>query len=138
MYNNDGNLPGTNDDEYKLRTSYKAPWGTRVSASFVYLSGLHYTRNIRTSRLTNREYYYVNIEPLGASTYDARKLLDLRVSHRFALSQKSGLELFVDVFNVLNNTAVVERGTRFDSAYYNVIFDQDSPRTFRLGAKLQF
>ncbi|GLH72714.1 Oar protein [Geothrix limicola] len=138
MYNNYGNLPGTNDDEYKLRTSYKMPWGTRLSASFVYLSGLHYTRNIRTSRLTNREYYYVNIEPLGASTYDARRLLDLRASHRFALGKKTAVELFVDVFNVLNNTAVVERGTRYDSAYYNVIFDQDSPRTFRLGAKLQF
>ena len=48
------------------------------------------------------------------------------------------LEAFVDVFNALNRTAVTSRGERVDSAYYNVIFDQDPPRTFRLGAKLIF
>ena len=138
QYNNDGDLPGTNDHEYKLRTTYKFPWGTRVAASFAYLSGLHYTRYVRTGRQYNREYYYVNIEPLGASTYDARRLMDVRASHRFGLGGKRAVEFFVDVFNVLNNTAVFSRGERYDSAYYNVIFDQDSPRTFRLGAKLLF
>ena len=138
MYNGSGKLPGFNDNEVKLRTSYKAPWGTRFNASFVWLSGLHYTRYSRTSRFSNREYYYINIEPLGASSYDARRLLDLRVSHRFSLGKKAAIEGFVDVFNVLNGAAVVSRGARYDSSYYNVIFDQDSPRTFRVGAKLLF
>jgi hypothetical protein len=62
----------------------------------------------------------------------------VRVSHRFSLGGKKAIEGFIDVFNVLNNTAVVSRGERVDSAYYNVIFDQDSPRSFRLGAKLLF
>jgi len=138
MYNGDGDLPGFNDDEFKLRSSYKAPWGTRLNASFVYLSGLHYTRYMRTSRLSNREYYYVNIEPLGASTYDCRRLLDLRVSHRFELGGKRAIEIFGDVFNVLNDAAVTSRGERYNSDYYNVIFDQEQPRTFRLGAKFLF
>ncbi|MBL0210829.1 MAG: TonB-dependent receptor [Holophagaceae bacterium] len=121
-----------------MRTSYKAPWGTRFNASFVYLSGLHYTRFIRTSRLSNREYYYVNIEPLGSSSYDARRLLDLRASHRFGLGGKKAVEVFVDVFNVLNDAAVTSRGERYDSAYYNMVFDQEPPRTFRIGAKFLF
>ena len=136
--NNDGYLPGFNDDEVKIRTSYKAPWGTRFNASFVYLSGLHYTRYIRTSRLSNREYYYINAEPLGASTYDARRLLDLRVSHRFALGGKLALELFGDVFNVLNDDAVTSRVERVNTYNYDLVLDQEQPRTFRIGAKLLF
>jgi hypothetical protein len=138
MYNASGLLPGFNDHEWKLRSSYKTPWGTRVSGSFVWLSGLHYTRYSRTSRFSNREYYYINAEPLGASSYDARRLLDLRVSHRFSLGKKMALEGFVDVFNVLNDAAVTSRGERVDSAYYNVVFDQEPPRTFRVGAKFVF
>lgn len=138
QHNNSGKLPGFNDDEIKVRTSYKAPWGTRFNASFVWLSGLHYTRYTRTSRFSNREYYYINIEPLGASSYDCRRLLDLRVSHRFGLGGKKSLELFADVFNVLNDAAIISRGERYDSFYYNMVFDQDPPRSFRLGAKLLF
>jgi hypothetical protein len=140
MYNADGDLPGFNDDEFKLRTSYKTSWGTRFNASFVYLSGLHYTRYIRTPRLGNREYFFVNIEPLGASTYDARRLLDLRVSHKFALGKKNALELFADIFNVLNDDAVTSRVQRYypgDPTQFNVL-DQEQPRTFRLGAKFLF
>lgn len=140
MYNADGDLPGFNDDEIKLRTSYKAPWGTRFNASFVYLSGLHYTRYIRTPRLGNREYFFVNIEPLGASTYDARRLLDLRVSHRFALGKKNAFELFADVFNVLNDDAVTSRVQRYypgDPDQFMVL-DQEQPRNFRIGAKFLF
>lgn len=140
MYNADGDLPGFNDDEIKLRTSYKAPWGTRFNASFVYLSGLHYTRYIRTPRLGNREYFFVNIEPLGASTYDARRLLDLRVSHRFSLGKKTAFELFADVFNVLNDDAVTSRVQRYypgDPDQFMVL-DQEQPRNFRIGAKFLF
>ncbi|MBP1772459.1 MAG: Outer rane receptor for ferrienterochelin and colicin [Holophagaceae bacterium] len=140
MYNAEGDLPGFNDDEIKLRTSYKAPWGTRFNASFVYLSGLHYTRYIRTPRLGNREYFFVNIEPLGASTYDARRLLDLRVSHRFALGKKNAFELFADVFNVLNDDAVTSRVQRYypgDPDQFMVL-DQEQPRNFRIGAKFLF
>jgi len=138
MYNNYGSLPGTNDDEIKVRTSYQTPWGTRVSASFAYLSGLHYTRYIRTSRLSNREYYYVNIEPQGSSTYDARRILDLRVAHKFKVTNKVGFEAFFDVFNALNCAAVTSRGERYDSVYYNMVLDIEQPRTFRIGGKLTF
>jgi len=138
QYNSEGYLPGFNDDEVKLRSSYKMPWGTRLTASFTYLSGLHYTRYIQTSRLGNRERYTIYAEPLGASSYDARRLLDVRASHRFGLGGKKAFEAFVDVFNVLNDAAVISRGERFGSVYYNVVLDQESPRTFRLGAKFLF
>jgi len=136
--NNDGYLPGFNDEEVKVRTAYLTPWGTRLNASFVFLSGLHYTRYIQTSRLGNRERYNINIEPLGASTYDARRLLDLRVAHRFGIDAKRSVEVFADIFNVLNDAAVTSRGERYGSAYYGMVLDQEPPRTFRLGAKLQF
>ncbi len=139
-YNGEGKLPGFNDDEIKFRTSYKTPWGTRLNASFTYLSGLHYTRYIRTPRLGNREYFFVNIEPLGASTYDARRLLDLRISHRFDLGGKKAFELFGDVFNTLNDAAVTSRVQRYypgDPEQFMVL-DQESPRNFRIGAKFLF
>ncbi len=138
MYNAEGYLPGFNDKEAKLRSSYKMPWGTRLTASYTYLSGLRYTRYVQTSRLGNRERYTVYVEPLGSSSYDARRLLDLRLSHRFGFGKKRALELFVDVFNVLNDAAVNSRGERFGSGFYNVVLDQEQPRNFRLGAKLLF
>lgn len=138
MTNMDGKLPGYNDDEIKLRTSYKAPWGTRFNASFVYLSGLHYTRYIQTPRLGNRERFLINIEPMGGSSYDARRILDLRASHRFGLGGRRAAEVFVDVFNVLNDAAVTSRGERYGSIYYNVVLDQEQPRNFRVGAKFMF
>ncbi len=138
MYNADGYLPGFNDKEAKLRSSYRMPWGTRVSASFTYLSGLHYTRYVQTPRLGNRERYNIYVEPLGSSTYDARRLLDVRLSHRFTLGKKNALELFGDVFNVLNDDAVNSRGERIGSSFYNVVLDQEQPRNFRLGAKFLF
>lgn len=138
MYNAEGYLPGFNDKEAKLRSSYKMPWGTRVSGSFTYLSGLHYTRYVQTSRLGNRERYNIYVEPLGSSTYDARRLLDLRVSHRFDFAKKRAFEVFVDVFNVLNEDAVNSRGERIGSSFYNVVLDQEQPRNFRIGAKFLF
>lgn len=138
MYNGYGDLPGTNDREFKLRSSWKAPWGTRISGSFTYLSGTHYTRYIRTKRLTNREYYYVNLEPLGSSKYDSRRLLDLRVSQSWKLGRQVTFEGFIDFFNLLNDHGVTSKGERYDSAYYNVVFDQEQPRTFRVGAKFLF
>ena len=138
LYNAEGYLPGFNDKEAKLRSSYKAPWGTRVTGSFTYLSGLRYTRYVQTSRLGNRERYNIYVEPLGSSSYDARRLLDLRVSHRFGFGKNRALELFVDVFNVLNDDAVNSRGERIGSSFYNVVLDQEQPRNFRLGAKLLF
>lgn len=138
MTNIEGKLPGFNDDELKLRSSYKAPWGTRLSASFVYLSGLHYTRYVQTSRLGNRERFNINVEPLGASSYDARRILDLRASHRFSLGGSWAAEVFVDVFNVLNDAAVTSRGERIGSGFYNLVLDQEAPRNFRVGAKFLF
>ncbi len=138
MYNNEGYLPGFNDKEGKLRSSYKTPWGTRLSSSFTYLSGLHYTRFVQTSRLGNRERFNVYVEPLGSSSYDARRLLDLRVSHRFEFAKKRAFELFADVFNVLNDDAVNSRGERIGSSFYDKVLDQEQPRNFRLGAKFLF
>lgn len=138
LYNNEGKLPGFNDTEAKLRSSYKAPWGTRISGSFTYLSGLHYTRYVQTSRLGNRERFNINVEPLGASTYDARRLLDVRVSHRFDFTNKKAFEMFADVFNVLNSDAVNSRGERIGSSFYDKVLDQEQPRNFRVGAKFLF
>ncbi len=138
QYNNEGHLPGFNDKEAKVRTSYKLPWGTRLAANYTYLSGLHYTRYVQTSRLGNRERFNIYVEPLGTSSYDARRLLDVRVSHRFDLGNKKAFELFGDVFNVLNCDAVNSRGERIGSSFYNKVLDQEQPRNFRLGAKFLF
>ena len=75
---------------------------------------------------------------LASPPWRARRLLDLRVSHRFVLGGKKAVEIFADIFNVLNDAAVTSRGERYDSSYYNMVFDQEPPRTFRLGAKLLF
>ena len=138
LVNAEGNLPGTNDTEAKLRVAYRSPWNLRVSANFTYLSGLSYTRYVQTSRLANRERFNIYIEPLGASSYDARRLLDIRVSQRFRLNRALNLDIYADIFNVLNDDAVISRGTRHGSSTYLAVLDMENPRTFRLGAKFTF
>ncbi|HJT18617.1 MAG TPA: hypothetical protein VJ853_14575, partial [Thermoanaerobaculia bacterium] len=71
--------------------------------------------------------------------------LDLRVAKSFSLVRGAGLEISADLFNTLNAETVLWRdyrlrvadGTAFTSGQ-NTIQEMQSPRIFRLGARITF
>lgn len=134
-----GKLPGVNDHEFKARGMYELPWNIRVSGTFTYLSGTHWTPTYRTDSY-NGTRYAVNLEPLGSQTYPSRSLLDLRVTQMFNLSKSSRLEIYAEVFNVLNRQSALEYYTRAnantdnDSAVYD---DYKYPSSLDAGRRLQ-
>lgn len=144
--NSDGNLPGVNDHEFKARGLYEFPWHMRLSGTFTYLSGTHWTPTYRTPSF-NGTRYQVNVEPLGSQTYPSRTLLDLRLTQLFNVSKSARLELFGEVLNVLNRQAATGYSTRVNSSNsdtssvyidYKYPTSLDPGRRIQLGLRLNF
>ena len=150
MINSDGNLPGVNDHEFKARGLYEFPWHMRLSGTFTYLSGTHWTPQYRTSNSSgfNGTRYLINTEPLGSQTYPSRTLLDLRLTQMISLNKSSRLEVFGEVLNVLNRQAATSYSTRVnsgnsattDTLYIDYKFPTalDAGRRVQLGLRLTF
>lgn len=145
--NSYGRLPYVNDREARIRGVYEFPWAwkTRFSATFTYLSGEHYTPLIDMSNVfeLNQNALYINAAPLGSATYPSQRMLDIRIAQDLNLSKRVKAEIYLDVFNVLNecksyswDTAVADDAGVL-SSYQNPIYTQD-PRRLRLGFKLKF
>jgi hypothetical protein len=151
MINSYGNLPGVNDNELKARGLYEFPWHMRLSGTFTYLSGTHWTPTYRTPSgwgnsdwgNFNGQRYYVNTEPLGSETYPGRTLLDLRLTQQIKLNKTSNLEVFFEVLNVLNRQAVTyysnssTRVNSSNSATTGLYIDYKFPSELDAGRRLQ-
>jgi len=146
LINAEGRLPGNNDHEVKARMTYQFPWNMRLSGSFTYLSGEHWTPTFRTYSYFGTR-YAINTEPLGSQTYPSRKLLDLRLSQFLNLGKSAKVELFGEVFNVLNHQAVTSYTTRVNTSpdaadgvyeYYKYPDTLDMGRRVHLGLRISF
>ena len=156
--NSFGRLPFVNDREARIRGVYEFPWAwkTRLSATFTYLSGEHYTPLIDMAANVfelNQNALYINGAPRGSATYPSQRLLDLRLSQDLKISKGVKGELFIDVFNLLNdcktitaneNAYVADFGSTAHDAvvapngnYLLPTYTQD-PRRMRVGFKLKF
>lgn len=138
-FNSSGQLPGFNDHEFKLRSSYQTPWNLRLGFDYTYLSGEHYTRTYQFTKLNSaKEKADAFIEGRGASSYGSQQNLNLRITQRFQVSRQVALDLFADVYNLLNRYAVTAVGTRANSSLYLQPTAIPDPRTARVGARLTF
>jgi hypothetical protein len=146
MINAEGLLPGNSDHELKGRMIYQFPWNMRISGTFTYLSGQHWTPTYRTDRLAGVR-NIINLEPLGSETYPSRQLLDIRASQFLDLSKTTKMEFFIEVFNALDHQAVVAYTTRANAStdpadgmysYYKYPDSVDTGRRLRLGLRLSF
>ena len=150
MINSDGDLPGVNDHEFKARGLYEFPWHMRLSGTFTYLSGTHWTPQYRTANSSgfNGSRYLINTEPLGSQTYPSRTLLDLRLTQQIKIHKSANLEVFVEVLNVLNRQAATAYSTRVNSGNsattdtlyidYKYPLALDPGRRLQLGLRLTF
>jgi len=154
-----GKLPYVNDREGRIRATYEFPWAwkTRISGIFTYLSGERYTPFLDLSQQTlelNQTSLGVYAAPLGSFKYPSRHLLDLKVTQDLNFSKKVRGEVFLDVFNLLNeshayywDTTIADdtNSVGFPSsivitplASYQRPYNVDNPRRARVGFKLKF
>ncbi len=137
LINANGLLPGFDDDEIKLHGLYELPWKMRISGAFTYLSGQHFTPYARFSDDFDIR-YYPNVQPRGSEKYPGSKLLDLRVTQLFPITRKSNAEVFVEVFNVLNEGTALTWNERMNSFYYKLPTSVEQGRRVRLGFRVNF
>ncbi len=143
-----GRLPYVNDREVRLRGAYEFPWTwrTRISASFTHLSGERYTPLIDMTSVfeLNQNALSIFAAPRGSARYPSRDLLDVKITQDLNFSKRVRAELFLDVFNLLNEgaaytwdeTIAYEDGAPLDT-YRTPIYTED-PRRVRVGFKLRF
>ena len=114
-----GRLP--NDRPHMLRAMGKAnvPWtGLGIAVSMQHFSGKPWapTAQVALPQGDRR----ILLEPRGSRRLSSQSLLDLRVSKTIFSRESARIELLVDVFNVLNDTAEEELAT--DNLYSTTNF----------------
>jgi hypothetical protein len=141
--NNIGHLDLEERHQFKLQALWRGPWGINLSGYFRFLSGVRFTRSITASYL---DLQLQNVDPTiyaeqrGSSKLPDYKRLDLRLEKTLQLSNIK-LAIFCDVFNVFNANTAVEiwnnssNTTTYD---YDETLNIMAPRTFQIGARIEF
>jgi hypothetical protein len=139
LINSYGLLPGYVDDEFKMHGIYELPTKTRISATFAYLSGDHWTPTTRTRSRVSGAYRTINLEPRGSMTYDSNTILDLRVTQVFPIVDRVKGEVFAEVFNLLNDGAAdgVQTSARWEGEF-GMPTSVLAGRRLRLGCRITF
>jgi hypothetical protein len=116
---------------------YELPWKMRLSGSFTYLSGNHFTPY---ARFTDDQgiRYYPNIQPRGSEKYPSEHLVNLRVTQLVPVKGKVEAEVFAEVFNVLNTGTATAWGERMNTANYKLPATVEQGRRLRLGFRVNF
>ena len=133
--------------------SYTFDFGLQLGATFSFNSGTvasrtfyQYRRNIPLR--VDEPYYYGGMtnrwladDSVGSLENDSWSTIDLRGAYTFALGRSVALELFLDVFNALDDQAAV-RNQDLLAGNAGVAFGEPlqwvPPRRMYLGARLSF
>jgi hypothetical protein len=155
LVNAEGSLPGNSDWAFKLYGSVDLPWNFMLSGFYQYRTGEYWTPYVRVRGLLENDRSNVFMTPRGSEQYDNRDFLDLHLEWTADLSERMGLTLMVDVFNVFDSEKVTSVSTRWGdyryqwdahpeesewrgSSSYETPLSIQTPRQIRLGAKFSF
>ena len=142
-----GRLPGTIPHQIKLFGSYRTPLNIEVGALYYWSSGAYFTEGDRAygivipHDLTPNDSRDFNFTEIGAEQHPSFSILDLKFAYNVGLVRGTGLDLFLDVYNVFNNQdALYQEIVHNDLTFPNfgetrTILD---PRRFQVGARLTF
>lgn len=137
-----GRLPGERRHQFKIIGTVKGPWGINLSTNMQFFSGRRYTRTVRSADLglTLNQGAQTNFaETRGSRGYPSLSILDFKLEKVFTIGPVR-LSIFGDVFNALNQGKATGVWTRSSGGTYD--FEEmtaiNSPRIFRLGAKIDF
>ncbi|OLC45895.1 MAG: hypothetical protein AUH43_15095 [Acidobacteria bacterium 13_1_40CM_65_14] len=120
----------------KLVGTYVFPRQVTISTNLRYFTGQPVLKNIPLRGL-NQGTVTILAEPRGATRLDDVTLWDVRGSKRFRFGGARELELMVDVFNLLNqsaNTAIINNVGSLFGRPTSIL----PPRVARLGARVTF
>jgi len=142
-----GRLPGTIPHTLKLFGSYRTPWNIEIGALWFWSAGAYYTEGDRAygivipHDLTPNDTTDFKFTQVGGEQHPSYHTLDLKLRYQLPLLSGTGLDLFFDVYNVLNN----------QDALYNEIAHNDGtfttygqtrtvldPRRYQVGARFTF
>ncbi len=135
------------------------PYGFFLGGYFRYMSGAPYGRSLARVYFpegymgygTRTPYVTVAAEAPGVGREPAFSSLDVRLQRGFRVGRGGRLDLYVDVFNLLGSSALLEdmdpagelrsdlaQATYTASPSYGSILSYYGVRTIRIGAKLNF
>jgi hypothetical protein len=117
------------------------PWGFNVAANLNGREGypIPYWRR-RGGGLARENFGLTSVSVVSDPDefrFDDIHMVDARVEKEFSFSD-FGLTIGVDVFNVLNESYVLQRNHRLGQSSSNNVREITSPRIFRLGARVSF
>ena len=131
----------------KLFGSYRTPWNIEIGALWFWSAGAYYTEGDRAygivipHDLTPNDTTDFNFTQVGGEQHPSYSTLDLKLRYQLPLLSGTGLDLFFDVYNVMNN----------QDALYNEIAHNDGtfttygqtrtvldPRRYQIGAWFTF
>lgn len=116
--NVDGKLPGYSDFEAKIDFSYDLPWDSYVSIYYTFLSGEHWTPYAEIRGLYYNDRTDVYLEKRGSEQYPDNSLIDIKFTKTFKFSNKSKLDISLDIFNLLNENTVLDMNEQWGRYYY--------------------
>jgi hypothetical protein len=131
---------------------YQLPWDTNIGASLSARQGYPSVWRDQVRGINGGQTYVVGsspnrqeiiLQPIGTTRFDNVYELDLRAAKDFRFMNRAGLTLSADLFNVPNKRTILQRQTRLFTtgaafSQGNNITEIQSPRIWRLGAKLTF
>jgi hypothetical protein len=104
---------------FKMSGAYELPYGFRVAANGQYFSGAPETTTVRVSANTvslTQVNQVITVEPRGTSRLPGVTMVDLNLTKRWRRGNFS-VEPRVDMFNLLNSSAITQRLTELGPAY---------------------
>jgi hypothetical protein len=141
-----GNVFISSNWSYSLSGLYQiapdAPWGFNVSASLNGREGypLRYSRRVNRAPIADTPGVGLDV-PIASEAdtfrYPDVHLLDLRVEKEFRLSD-FGVTVGADLFNVLNESYVLQRQSILGLTTGDHVLEVVSPRILRLGVRLSW
>ena len=90
----------------KISGGYTLPWGISASAIFENRSGEARARNVQFRGTTTITNIVLNVQPIGDHRDDNTNMLDVRAAKRFDLGGGRGLDVRLEMFNLLNINAI--------------------------------
>jgi hypothetical protein len=139
-----GHLPGSIDHQLKLFGSYRTPVGVEIGTLIYWASGAHYTeadifRPTSYGIIMNHKRPDGTYARTGDETQPSYYTVDLRLRYPWELSRGVVIDIFADVYNLLDNqdTLLVEEGYNNPDFVYGQPRVLLEPRRWELGIRVR-
>src|SRR5688572_8233475 len=142
-----GRLPGTIPHQIKAYGMYRTPWNLEIGGLFYYSAGAYYTEGDRNfgivmnHDLTGSDHTDYAYTKMGDEQHPSWYTFDAKLRYQLGFARNMGVDLFFDVYNVLNNQdAVYHEIVHNDPTFteYGEVRAVLEPRRFQVGARFTF